>query len=488
MPDRPNILLLFTDQQRHDTIGALGNPVIRTPNLDRIATEGTAFTSAYSPSPVCVPARASLHSGKYPWNSGCADNGFPMPLDGPSMQSLLSDAGYRTHSVGKRHFSPDPWATWGFDSMDTQEEVPGREAKDDYTKWLRAEGWGHALEPHGVRSEMYYVPQVNLLPETHHPTAWVADRSIDFISDAADSDQPFFMYSSFIHPHPPFAPPTPWHKLYRADDMPPPHLPPDADHLVTWINRFQNRYKYRDQGWDLHIVRLMKAHYYACISFIDFQIGRILTELESKGILDETMILVSSDHGELLGDYGCFGKRSFHDSCARIPLLARHPGRFAADERCESPASLVDILPTALSAANAPVPEDSDGVDLASLADGFENRPAVFSQFQTGAQSMWTAVTDEWKYVYDAADERELLFDRARDPMETRDRAGTPLNSHAIAETRELLVERLKADSKTDALDGDEFERFGKLDIPTAPDAGHIIQEAEDMFDVPGYS
>jgi arylsulfatase A-like enzyme len=121
MTDRPNILPLFTDQQRFDTIG------------------------------------------QYPWNSGCADNGFPMPLDGPSMQSLLADAGYRTHSVGKRHFSPDRWASQGFQSMDTQEEIPGSEPEDDYTKWLWSSGWEHAMEPHGVRSEMYYVPQVNLL-------------------------------------------------------------------------------------------------------------------------------------------------------------------------------------------------------------------------------------------------------------------------------------------------------------------------------------
>lgn len=488
MADRPNILLLFTDQQRFDTIAALGHQTIRTPNLDRLVNEGTAFTSAYSPSPVCVPARASLHSGQYPWNSGCPDNGFPMRLEGPSLQSLLADAGYRTHSVGKRHFAPDRWARWGFQSMDTQEEIPGRKPEDDYTKWLWDSGWSHAMEPHGVRSEMYYVPQVNLLPPEFHPSTWVADRSIDFLSSRTKHDEPFFLFSSFIHPHPPFSPPTPWHKCYRADDMPPPKLPPGSEHLRTWINRFQNRYKYRDQGWDYNLVRLIKAHYFACISYVDFQIGRILDELERTGIKDNTLILFASDHGELLGDYGSFGKRSFHDSCARIPMLARLPGRFAQGARCDDPVSLVDFMPTALSAAGATVPEFADGVDLSGVADGSINRDAVFSQFQAAGKAMWTSVTKEWKYVYSAPDERELLFDRVHDPDETRDRGGRPTTGDALAATRGLLVDRLRTDGATDVLDGDEFKRYGILDMPASPDAGHIIQEADDMFDVPGYA
>lgn len=270
--------------------------------------------------------------------------------------------------------------------------------------------------------------------------------------------------------------------------MPPPKLPPETEHLRTWINRFQNRYKYRDQGWDNNLIRLIKAHYLACISYVDFQIGRILDQLERTGTLDNTLVLFSSDHGELLGDYGNFGKRSFHDSCARIPMLVRLPGRFAAGVRCDEPASLVDFMPTALAAAGAPIPDYADGVDLAGVADGSIEREAVFSQFQAEGKAMWTSVTKEWKYVYSAPDERELLFDRVHDPEETRDRAGREATAVPLAATRRLLVDRLKKDGATDMLEGDEFKRYGKFDMPESPDAGHIIQEAADMFDVPGYT
>jgi arylsulfatase A-like enzyme len=132
--------------------------------------------------------------------------------------------------------------------------------------------------------------------------------------------------------------------------MPLPQVPPDSEVLTTWINRHQNRYKYRDQGIDRNLVRNNKAYCYATISYVDFQIGRILATLEESGQLDNTLIIFASEHGELLGDYNCFGKRSMHDASSRVPMLVRGPG-FAADTRCKMPVSLVDLLPTAAAAA-----------------------------------------------------------------------------------------------------------------------------------------
>ncbi|HEX2999642.1 MAG TPA: sulfatase-like hydrolase/transferase, partial [Armatimonadota bacterium] len=317
---RPNILLLMTDQQRYDTIAALGNPITRTPVLDRLAEEGTAFLRAYTPSPVCVSARCSLLTGLPPHRTGCTDN-TPMPQSMPSLMERLATAGYQTHGVGKMHFVPDSRALWGFEGRDYSEECG---VADDYRAFLDAAGYEHVRDPQGVRSEMYYIPQPSQLPARLHNTTWVADRSIDFL-ERRDRSRPFFLWTSFIKPHPPFENPTPWNKLYRCAEMPLPKRPEDSENLLTYWNRFQNRYKYRDQGLDNNLIRSLRAAYYGCISFVDYQVGRILAALEARGEMENTLILFVSDHGELLGDYNCFGKRCMLDSAARVPMLAYWP-------------------------------------------------------------------------------------------------------------------------------------------------------------------
>ena len=486
---RPNILLFFTDQQRGDTIHAGGNPVIKTPNLDRLCDEGVQFQHAYTASPVCVSARCSLIHGQYCHTTGCFDNGFPMPTDRPTLMSALAEAGYRTHGIGKMHFSPDSQARRGFQSRDRAEELRGSMAGDDYLEFLHAHGGSHIHDPHGLRGEMYYIPQPAQMPAELHATNWVGDRTVEFIREAS-GDQPFFLFSSFIHPHPPFSPPTPWTKLYRAPLMPLPKCPPDSEALWTWYNRHQNRYKYRDQGIDQNLLRNQKAFYYACISFIDYQVGRALAALEETGRLDDTLILFTSDHGELLGDYNCFGKRSFLDSAARIPLIARYPGRFAKGEACARVANTVDVMPTCLAAAEAQVP-DQDGVDLAELAGGGCDRSFVISELQSGNRAMYGIIDERWKYLYSAPDDREFLFDRVNDPDETRDRAGLCLCEESLKETRQALIDYYKSVGFTAPLDGDGWKRYPALGMPRNPDAGLLIQDAgwaKPLYHIPGYS
>jgi choline-sulfatase len=486
---QPNILLLFTDQQRFDTIAALGNPVIKTPAMDRIVREGVAFTSAYSPSPVCVPARCSLHYGQYPMRTGCYDNPFVMPDDRPSFMQLLTDAGYRTHGIGKCHFRRDAKALRGFQSRETQEEEPPR-ASDDYTCFLEKEGWGELPEPHAVRGEMYYVPQVSQMPQRLHPTQWVGDRTVAFIEAQKDSGQPWFLFSSYVHPHPPFAPPVPWHKLYRSFDMPLPKVPQDVESLQTYANRKQNRYKGRDQGIDNNLVRNIKAHYYACISFVDYQVGRTLEALERTGQLANTLVLLTADHGEHLGDYNCFGKRSMHDSCARVPMLAWLPGRFDGGVRCDVPASLVDVMPTVLAAAGCDTAGAAmDGVDLLALLDGDAGREAVFSQYSRGATAIYTMVTERWKYAYSAPDDREYLFDRRSDPGETRNRSGLPTTRLVVKQMRAKTIAWLAQGGETDAFEGDKWKVYPPTEVSTDPDAEFITQDRPGfVLDLPGYT
>jgi len=488
MSKQPNILLLFTDQQRADTIAALGNPIIKTHALDRIANSGVAFTSAYSPSPVCVPARGCMHYGQYPMHTGCYDNAWKMPEDRPSYAEVLTNAGYRTHSVGKCHFRPKEGLR-GFQTREIQEEVPARDS-DDYTHWLEQQGWGDLPEPHGVRGEMYYIPQVSQLPAKYHPTQWVGDRSVAFIEQQQSSDTPWMLKSSYVHPHPAFAPPWPWHKLYRSYELPYPKVPDNAEDLHAYVNRHQNRYKYRDQGIDRQLTRNIIAHYYACISFVDYQIGRILDTLEATGQLDNTLILFASDHGEMLGDYHCFGKRSMHDAAARVPMLAAMPGRFQGGQRCDRLTNLVDFMPTMLAAADADTSGlQMDGVDLATVLDGSANRDAVHSQYRTEGTAIYTTVTDDWKFAYSAPDQREFLFNRKDDPQETRDFARDADCQSVLEQMRARTIAWLKSGGEDAAYDGDQWKVYPKLDVPADPNEGLIQQDRPGyVLDLPGYT
>lgn len=488
---RPNVLLILTDQQRFDTIGALDNPIIRTPHLDRLVRDGVAFTSAYTPSPVCVAARCSLIYGQYPYHTGCFDNGFPMPDDGrQTVFGALTAAGYRTHGIGKCHFTGDPHGLRGFQSREFQEELVRDRTTDDYLRFLCDHGFEHITDPHGVRGEMYYIPQPAQMPVALHPTQWVGDRAVAFIEEQAHQIQPWMLYVGFIHPHPPFTPPAPWHKLYRAPLMPLPHVPPDVEALWTYVNRWQNRYKYRDQGIDQHLLRCLKAYYYACISFIDFQVGRILDTLQATGQLDNTLIVFTSDHGELLGDYHCFGKRSMHDSCARVPLIVRLPDRFSGGQQCKVPVTLVDIAPTILTATKTPFPSHHvDGLDLATIVAGHTDRPAVFSQIQREGKAIYTVVTARWKYAYSAPDQQEFLFDRHADPLETRNRAGVPFCQQNRRELCQLLITELHRAGEVAGLDGEGWKVFPRLDVPCDPDSGLLIQDHPwAVTHLPGYT
>ena len=493
--ERPNILILFTDMQRADTIRALGNPVIRTPHLDRLVGEGTAFTSCYSPSPVCVPARCCMHYGRYPQKTGLFDNGPMMADDGASYPAVLGAHGYRTHAVGKCHFTPDKHALRGFQSRQSQEECTSDPDDDDYVAWLRDHGYDY-YEPHGARGEMYYIPQVSSLPAAAHPSQWIGNESVRFISDAAARQEPWCLYSSFIHPHPPFAPPKPWHKLYRAPDMPLPFIPADSEDVYTWINRSQNRYKYRDRGLDLNLVRVMKAYYYATISFVDYQVGRILAALEAAGQRERTMVIFASDHGEYLGDYRCFGKRGMHDCSARVPLLVRYPMRFPAGAKGTAPTSLCDLFPTLLGASGLPAEGlDLDGIDLAESIANPDPRRTVFSQFASGDKGIYMAVNEQWKYAYSAGDQAEFLFDRQADPAETTNLAaalGRAGEKQAMKSALLHYLEDLGADEAVTGagrkLDWRPYPRIDETYLED-PDARLLIQDYPSYpTQLPGYT
>lgn len=507
MKPRPNILHLMVDQQRFDTIAALGNPIIKTPNLDRLVREGVSFTNAYSPCPVCAPARAAMIHGQYPHHIGCYENCCANPEirveERQTFMHGLTDAGYRTHGVGKCHFMPDKNAMRGFETRLRQEEGEGSPETNDYTRWLREEGGlPYIGDPAGTGSEMYYIPQLARVPASHHPTQWIANESVRFLDEqSGETDRPWYLYTSFLHPHPPLSPPYPWHNLYRPGDMPLPMVPAEAESLLTYVNRVQNRYKAIDSGVNRNLMQCVIAYYYACISFIDYQIGRLLETLERNGQLDRTLILFTSDHGEFLGDYNCYGKRSFLDVSAKVPLIVRWPGASMAGSRCEAPASLIDLAPTFLGVAETTLSShELDGESLWSLASGRSERGMVFGQhaythhvdlsrsrsirreFEGGdreaiaATSSYMAVDPRWKFIYSAADDAEFLFDRLADPRETLNKAGIPSHDETLLAMRRSLHAHLRSGNETAGIVGDEWKRFPHMRISHNPHAGPLHQ------------
>lgn len=483
MSKQPNILFVMTDQQRNDTIHALGNTTIRTPVLDSIVRDGTTFTNCYTPSPVCVAARSATITGTPPHLNGCTSNGAS-PTHLQSIMQVLQQQGYYTHGIGKMHFNPNVETMWGFDSRDISEEgARYTHKRNDFHEYLDDNGYGHVLEPQGIRSEMYYIPQPSQLPQEHHHTTWVADRAIDFI-EQHEKTKPFFLWTSFIKPHPPFESPVPWNKLYRAADMMPSFRPENYEQLLTYWNHFQNRYKYRDKGYDEMLFRTIKALYYASISFIDYNLGRILQALGDT-IDDDTLIVFTSDHGELLGDYGSVGKRTMLNPSVNIPLLVKWHSEIDYTPQVDAPVTLLDLFPTFAHAAGSSVHPSNEGANLASIMRGEVDREFVYSQFSERETGLYMIASQHMKYIYSAADRKEWLFDLRKDPSETKNWAHNPSYSETLSRLRNQLVTRFEADNYQSAVTDGHWHTYTSPDFPThGTDEGLLFQDSPRLDEI----
>lgn len=472
MKKRPNILILFTDQQRRDTIHALGNERIITPALDSIAREAVVFDNCYTPAPVCVPARFSMYSGQYPGRTGCCNNNGANVYTGQGFYSALTESGYNSCCVGKMHHVVDPYGSMGFGKRHTQEELSYEQ--DDYTNFIRNSQYKNVFDYNGQRSEMYYIPQVSQLPMEAHPTQWVGDRSVEFI-ESADEDKPLFLMASFIHPHPPFAPPAPWNKMYRtvSDE---PYMPANRDEFEPFMS---DRFTKEKIGISRQDLTLLRNYYYSCISFVDYQIGRILNALKEKGMYDDTIIMFSSDHGEMLGDFGTMGKRSMLDGAAHIPFLLRVPG-MAGGHR-EDVCSLVDVAPTLLHLAGLDCDfAELDGVDLF----GEDTHEVVYSQYSTGKSGAYMVASNHDKLVYHGGTGKYFYFNTIPEDTNKYDESNP-----RVMELKALL-DKYIADDRSDAnfsATADEVSGVNKM--PYGPKrCDHLLRQAEERARMPeGY-
>lgn len=405
---KKHVLVLFFDQFRYDGIGANGNPYIQTPALDALAAESVRFDRCMTPSPVCVPARLSMLAGQYPARTGNANNNPKLQYEGEGFYATMTRNGYDSCGVGKMHYVWDTLGNIGFKQRYVQEA----QQNDDYFKFIKDSPYSHVCDYIGQRGDMYYVPQINQLPPKYHMAQWVGDRSIDFLDECDPEKDNIFLFSSFFHPHPPFAPPAPWNKLYRDyNGIEPAKAKMQYDPCV-FAPLLYDRFAMDRLGVsELDLMRL-RNYYYACISFGDYQVGRLIAKLKEKGMYDDTLIIMASDHGEMLGDYGTLGKRAMFNGAAHIPFMIKVPGH--APEIRHDACSLVDIAPTVLSWAGIDYDKNEfDGVDLLS-----ERHTEVYSQYDSGINGVYMVADERDKLVYHAK-ERMYFYFRDNDESES---------------------------------------------------------------------
>lgn len=378
-------MLLMADQLRWDAVGAYGNPLIQTPNLDRLAREGVRCERAYATNPFCMPARASVVTGRWPHAHGVWDNRVNLPTDTPTLATIMAAHGYRTGIVGKGHLDThqgwddpqyaDKWRGPYYGFQEAQMVVGHNSAAGHYGAWLKREypdavplmRRDRALEPPAGGAWK------SALPVERHSSTWVADRSIEFIRrhvgprrGDGEGSQPFLLWASFPDPHPPFCPPRPYADLYHPAEMPEPVR--RRGEMADKPAFFRNEVDRWESGWrpygpipganearDPHHARVRKAYYYGMTTLVDHSIGRILDALEETGQLDHTVVVYVSDHGEMLGDHWLDNKGPWHyDGSARVPLLLRYPPVCPGGRVIPDFVSQADIAPTICDLAGIP--------------------------------------------------------------------------------------------------------------------------------------
>ncbi len=464
--DRPNILFLMTDQQRFDTIAALGNERVYTPNLDRLVRRGVSFTNAYSSCPVCVPARYTIRTGCEPPRTQMWENCHPLGphghppgllerCGGPYLAETLRQRGYRTFGVGKFHTAP-VYEDIGYDVDLRSEELYGSEdtrMKDAYARWL------HDTHPqfnflellHGERGDMYFAPQCGALPAELTVESWAADRAVEQMG--AEAGRPWFGFVSFVGPHPPLAPPIPFNRMYDPDRMPGRVLGDIAvDHLDPFIPSHR-RSMFADDLSDF-TWKQNWARYLGEISYIDQCLGRILDAVEARGDAENTLICFFSDHGEMMGDHHGCQKSNFFEEACHIPFLVSWPRELPADTRNDALVALTDLFAIATGASGQV--ETRDGTDvLGGLRGEAEAREFFYGYcgFPDREQLRVMVRWQQWKYIFIQNGGGELLFDLERDPREQVQRLDERRDVGAFL--RGKAVETLQGFGASEALTAD---------------------------------
>jgi arylsulfatase len=457
MNARPHILILLTDQQRADALRCAGLTQIQTPNLDRIAKEGMRFAQATTVAPLCMPARVSLATGMYPHNHGIWGNEGELPPSEETLFCMLRQSGYLTALVGKAHYYVPAAGTdlrqhegfmhvRGFEYVD---ETTGPNASADTVsylteEWQRKGLWGRVKQDNAARRAAGgEVVWPSPLPADDSLDSYVGRKAVEFVNDYADP-RPMCLFVGFGGPHPPFDAPGSYATMYRPQDTPT-AIPIPETHATRpdWVAQ---KYGLRiaTSTASAHIAQI-RANYYGKISLIDDRIGEIMDAFERRGWLDELCVVFLSDHGEMLGDHGRFGKKTFNESSIRIPLIARWPGRIAAHAVTNALVEIIDVYPTLLEVAGCPVPTRCLGRSLWPLLRQAtaELRESQLCEIASDERRIMLR-TRRNKLAIDGESRTYMLYDLEADPEEQDNLAGDPAAQGLEHELRRQLSDRLE--------------------------------------------
>jgi arylsulfatase A-like enzyme len=428
---RPNFLLLISDDQRPDTIRALGNPIIETPHLDRLVHSGLTFTRATCAHPLCVPSRAELLTGCIGFRNGVHPPHNKPDLTLPTWPKVMAAAGYNTYHVGKWMISGRP-STRGF------QESLGLFASGKRPTTPQFDSAGREVT--GYRGWMFQTDDRRLRPEqgvglTADISAKFADAAIEFIS--RKSDKPFFLQVNFTAPHDPLLDPPGWLDKYPVKDMP---LPKNfmERHPFDHGNFAGRDEKLNPWPRKQSDIRRDLATYYRVISDMDAQIGRIVAALTDHGKLDNTVIIFTSDHGLAIGSHGLMGKQNMYEHTIGVPLIFSGPG-IPKNKLRTAQIYLRDLFPTTCELAHVPIPKTVQGHSFKAVIEGREKKiyDHVFGYFHDKQRMVRT---DRWKLIYYPHLQRHQLFDLQNDPDELKDLNNLPAHRDIKGRLKAVLL------------------------------------------------
>jgi arylsulfatase A-like enzyme len=465
-PQRPNLLFIFTDEQRWDTLPCYGNDAVQAPNLERLAAQGAVFEHAYVTQSVCTPSRSSLMTGYYPHTTGCIGNNVALPADMPTIAELVPDD-YARGYVGKWHLGDEVIAQHGFEewvSLDDEYRAhysrpEYAETLSDYHHFLVDNGFEPDTEEHGAR--VFSRPFAAQRDEPYTKARFVGARTADMVRRFGAGERPFMIYANLLEPHMPFT--GPLNDLYDPGDVPtgPAFLQPPADDAAL-VNRMLSEY-FMNSEWEGHDLRTeagwrrIRANYLGLVTLVDNAVGEVLQALDDSGAADNTVVVFTSDHGDMMGDHGILAKMTQYEEAVRVPLMVRAPWLAGQGRRVHGRFSQIDLVPTLLDLLGQPAPEDLHGCSRvgALQGDGSLGQEDVFIEwngrhgrngppFTTADDDTrrilalpWRTVIcpDGWKLNLNPEDQCEL-YDLESDPYEQHNRFDDADQQERIADLR----------------------------------------------------
>jgi len=443
---KPNILCIMSDEHTWNIAGCYGNPLVKTPNLDRLAKHGVLFTDCYTPSPLCVPARLAFTAGQYISKCKGWDNNSELPsADYPSLFGLLNKDGYECALGGKMHYGSD--RRYGF----TKDLNPG--FNKDFKSLIRhkridvdSEEYAKMKDGLSRRFSQFEISENN--PHFNHDLK-VTDLCGEYLRNRKKDDKPFFLLAGYIAPHFPIIAPEKYYEMYK-DRVPMPVIPEGFLDSIP-LNYKVLRRAFQTENVPAEIVKKGRELYYAYVTWMDNEIGKLLEALYNSESADNTVIIYTTDHGENLGEHGMWWKNNMYDSCSRIPLIVNFPDRYKAGTRINKVCSMLDLVPTIAEICGLETRDVWDGDSLMGLMEGTAGwKDFAVSEYYAHniAAGHCMIRRGKYKYVYFNSiggkyPAEKQLFDLEADPGEFKNLAGDTKYSGLIAELHNLLVKEL---------------------------------------------